>query len=272
MVWEDQLSTPIPGFDVRYPVSPPPAESRPFGLLSTAVDGAGSPASVDNPGPWERGVDYFSSLCNLNSGSLEGWCPLDEPSKEITPFAPVRVEGVPFTVHSGATCGLATFDARGEATAQLERGEQFRVERVFWDQQSMRPDQVDLGTAVDHACGIGALEAYAAEHYGARPVLHVPVSLLPLLTRDYLVRPPEGDRLFTWWGTPVVVGAGYPQESPAQIMITGTVSVWRTAVVVEDFFDPRSNQQMALAERTYVLTADCLSAVITVPGCSEGGQ
>lgn len=269
------MSTPVPGFDVRFPVSPPPQAPRPFGLFSHAVEGAGSPAPVNAPGDWERGVWYWSNNCNLKSGSLDGWCPTDDPSKPIDPYAPVRVEGTPFTVHSGQFCVLPTFDAEAEARAQLERGEQYRYEQVFWDQQQSRPDLVDLGTAPSEACGLGMLEAYAAEHYGARPVLHVPVSLMPLLMEHYLIREPVGDepnrqRIFTRWGTPIVVGAGYPQGSPAQIMITGVVTMWRTDIFTNTHFDPPSNQQMAIAERSIVLTADCLAAVVTVPGCSGG--
>lgn len=253
---------------LRYPVAPPPATPRPFGLLSVAVDGEGSPAA--GPAPWERGVDYYSPNCDAATGSLEGFCPApDETEKELTPFDPVRVEGVPFTVTSGTICLAPTFDAEGEAEAQLERGEGFRVEDQFFAAQLSRPDLVDLGAAPDVACALGALEAHAAVHYGARPVLHVPVILMPLLFRDQLVRV-EGERIVTGWGTPVAVGAGYPQDDPATLLITGVVTMWRTEVFVNSDFNVRKNERLAIAERTYALAADCLAATVTVPGCPGG--
>lgn len=265
------MSTPIPDV-VRYVVPPPAAAPRPFGLFSVAAEGAGSPAPVDDPGVWERGVDYWSPNCSLNTGSLDDWCPAVDPEKELTPYAPVKVSGPMFVVHSGSVCVAPNFDGEAEARAQLERGEQYRAEQVFWDQQVAREDFVDvLGpgvTALSEACGIGLLEAYAAEHYGARPVLHIPVSLVPLLMSQYILAEPEGGRLVTRWGTPVVAGAGYPQQN--RILITGTVTMWRTEIYSNARFEPRSNENIGLAERTFVITADCLAAAVTVPGCLGG--
>ena len=252
---------------LRYPVAPPSAVPRPFGLLSVAVEGEGSPAA--GPAPWERGVDYYSPLCNRATGSLEGWCPEPDFEKELVPFDPVRVEGAPFTVTSGSICTAPSFDAEVEAEVQLARGEAYRVEELFFAGQLTRPELADLGAASDIACALGALEAYAASHYGARPVLHAPVVLLPLLFRDRLVER-DGERIVTGWGTPVAVGAGYPQSDPATLLITGQVTAWRTEPFTNSDFNVRKNERLAIAERTYVLTADCLAAAITVPGCPGG--
>jgi hypothetical protein len=254
---------------LRYPVAPPPTTPRPFGLLSVATDGEGSPAA--GPAPWERGVDYYSPNCNNTTGSLEGFCPVpDETEKELTPFDPVRVEGAPFTVTSGTICLAPNFDAEGEARAQLARGEEYRVEDVFFNAQLARPDVEDLGVATDVSYAVGALEAYAAEHYGAQPVLHVPTVILPSMFRDNLVVR-DGNRIVTGWGTPVVVGAGYPQSVPATLLITGQVTLWRSEVFVNSDFNVRKNERLAIAERTYVVTADCLAARIEIPGCPDDG-
>lgn len=253
---------------LRYPVAPPPAAPRPFGLLSVAVDGEGSPAA--GPAPWERGVDYYSPNCNAATGSLEGFCPApDETEKELVPFDPVRVEGIPFTVTSGTICLAPSFDAEAEAEAQLARGEAFRVEDLFFAAQLARPDLVDLGESPDITCALGALEAYAAVHYGAQPVLHVPVILMPMIFR-YARPVREGDRLVTGWGTPIAIGAGYPQTDPATLLITGAVTVWRTEVITNSDFNVRKNERLAIAERTYALTADCIAATVTIPGCPGG--
>lgn len=267
------MSTPIPGTGVRIPVSPPPAAPRPFGLFSHAVEGAGSPSPVDAPGDWERGVWYWSNNCNLTTGSLDGWCPADDPTKPIEPYAPVRVDGDPFTVHSGQFCVLPTFDAEAEARAQLARGEQYRVEDVFFNQQVARRDLIRLGQYPNLTCVIGELERIAARGYGARPVLHVPVSVMPQMMSEYLITEWSDNReqLFTRWGTPVVVGAGYPQINPAPILMTGVVSMWRTEVIANEHFDPPTNQKMAIAERTYVVTADCFAALATVSTSCSGG-
>lgn len=266
------MSTPLPP-QLRFPVEAPPAQPRPYGLLSVAVEGAGSPAG--DPAPWERGVDYYSPLCQMDTGSLEGWCPTTD--KDITPYDPVRVEGAPFTVTSGSFCTAPGFDAEQAALDQLRRGENFRAERIFWDEQMSRADLVDLQDG-PMACMVGALEAHAAEHYGANPVMHVPMILLPHMFEMRLLVA-DGNRLVTPWGTPVAAGAGYPnpdltEEGFAQILMTGQVTYWRTQPIVNSDFNPRNNQSTAVAERTYVITADCLAVTATVEVCilppSEG--
>lgn len=261
------MSTPV-GFIPRFEVAAPPVTPRPFGLLSLAAEGA----TPGDPGVFERGVTYWSTACDLTTGSLEGWCPSGE--KEMEPYSPVRVDGAPFIVTSGVFCYAPTFDAEDAARAQLARGEQYRTENHFWFQQTTRPDLVDLGGQPSAACALGVLEAHAAGHYGGAPVLHVPVRLMPTLVAEQLVVR-SGDLMLTPWGTRVVVGAGYPGGPDAvevDLLITGEVGLWRTEVIANADFDPRTNQRLAIAERLYVLTADCLAASVTVPACPGGSQ
>lgn len=253
---------------IRYPVAPPPAAPRPFGLLSVAVDGSGSPGA--GPAPWERGVDYYSPNCGAQGTTLDGYCPVpDETEKELTPFDPTRVEGAPFTVTSGTICTAPTFDAEAEARAQLARGEGYRVEDKFFEMQLARPDLEALGSVDDMACALGLLEGWAGASYVGRPVLHMPLLLMPLLFREHLARV-EGDQIVTQWGTPIAAGAGYGDRDTTTILVTGVVTMWRTEVFVNSDFDVRKNERFAIAERTYVLTADCIAATVTVPGCPGG--
>lgn len=266
------MSVPL-GFIPRYEVAAPPVSPRPFGLLSTVAAGAGGlPVSPPDTGAFERGVGYWSTACDLTTGSLSGYCPDGE--KEITPYGPVHVEAEPVIVTSGVVCNSPAFDAETEALAQLGRGEAYRVEVHFWERQTARPDLVDLGAQPGPECALGVLEAHAAHHYAGSPVLHVPVRYMPVLMAARLVVR-DGDRLVTPWGTRVVVGAGYPGEpddAEVQLLITGEVGVWRTEPVVTGDFDIRSNERTAIAERLYVMTGDCLAASVTVPACPGGVQ
>ncbi|MGO1832801.1 MAG: hypothetical protein ACTH0M_11555, partial [Brevibacterium yomogidense] len=100
------------------------------------------------------------------------------------------------------------------------------------------------------------------------------VRYMPVLMAARLVVR-DGDQLVTPWGTRVVVGAGYPGEpvdAELRLLVTGEVGVWRTEPVVTGDFDVRSNERTAIAERLYVLTADCLAAAVTVPACPGGVQ
>lgn len=265
------MSTPILGTDVRFTVAPPAAQPRPFGLLSVAGRGQAPPA-----GSFERGIDYWSPNCNNTTGSLDGYCPT-AGEKEFTPFAPVKVSGLPRPVYSGGVCVQPGFDAEAEAVAQLDRGEQYRLESVFWADQLARADLVELSTpeAGDTllACALGALEEWAAGHYAGRPVLHVPLRLIPIMSQLRLLER-TADGLETPWGTPVSAGAGYGDPAattpPAElsVLITGQVTLWQSDVIANRDFEPRTNEHIGLAERVYVVTADCLAAAIKVPICT----
>lgn len=264
------MTTPV-DYVVRHQVVAPPATPRLYGLLTVAVEGEGSGA--DAPAPWERGVEYYSPLCDMETGSLEGWCPTGD--KVVTPWQPVRVEGVPITVTSGSVCVAPTFDAELAALEQLERGEGYRVEQEWWDHTVTQAPMVAPGP-MPLECAIGRLEGAAAQVYGGQPVLHVPRHLIPQLFRLGLAQQaPGGTQLATPWGTPIAAGAGYALDQvdaeDSLILLTGQVTVWRTVPIVNGHFEARSNERMAIAERTYVITADCLALSAAVPNCPGGG-
>lgn len=260
------MPRPVEGFTPRYEVVAPTATPRPFGLLSLAVEAPGGAPDL----AYRQGVRYWSEMCDLDTQSLEGYCP--DGTKDITPYKPVPVEGAPFLITSGVVCTAPGFDARERAIAHLSRGEQYRAEDVFWQAQLDRDDRVNLGESASPDCALGKLEAHAANTYAGSPVLHVPVRYLPVLAKqNLLVR--SGSRLETPWGTRIVAGSGYPAATTAEtitLLLTGEVGIWRTEVIANDDFDTQTNERSAIAERLYVMTADCLAATITVPVCSGG--
>ncbi|MER6610210.1 hypothetical protein ABT282_30950 [Streptomyces sp. NPDC000927] len=256
-------------YTVRHPVNSPPVVARRFGLLSVATEAEGSPAPVGERVPFARGVDYYSDLCNVKTGSLEGWCTQDyDDDIDLDGYAPVRVEGKPHTVTSGAVCVAPAFDAEAAALKQLGIGEAWRAEQLFFQERMSSDDTRWLRSASEASAAIGSLEWWAAKHYGGQPVLHVSTMLIPKLFRERLaVR--VGDRIETPWGTPISVGAGYTDELPNVILMTGQVFFWRTDPFVTKDFHARKNEQVALAERTYVFTSDCLSVAIETALCPE---
>ncbi|WP_062214593.1 hypothetical protein [Streptomyces sp. NBRC 109706] len=274
------MTTPV-DYMVRHQVAAPPAAPRLYGLLSVAVEAEesgtvaeeGEGSGADAPAPWERGVEYYSPLCNMETGSLEGWCPTGD--RVLSPFRPVRVEGAPVTVTSGSVCVAPTFDAEQAAREQLERGEEYRIEQEWWDRAIAQAPMVAPGP-MPLDCAIGRLEGMATRVYGGQPVLHVPRQLLPQLFRHNLAqRTTDGAQLETPWGTPIAAGAGYALDTvdaeDTLVLLTGQVTVWRTSPIATGHFEARSNERIGEADRIYVVTADCLALSAAVPNCPGGG-
>lgn len=258
---------PVPPPVPRYPVAAPAGVARPFGLLSVAAEGAGS--SGAGPAPWERGVSYHSSSCNLLTGTVDGVCHIpDDTIVDISAFQPVYVEGAPFTVTSGLVCVAPSFDAEAEALAQLTRGEAYQVERRFYTDTTSSDLYVPLGRSGSVDCALGLLEEYAAIHYAGQPIIHAPLQLVGVLFRDgKVIR--DGDRITTQWGTPVALGAGYQSDGLPTLLVTGQVTAWKSDPFVNTDFSTKTNERSAIAERTYAITSDCLAAGVVVDACGQ---
>lgn len=130
---------------------------------------------------------------------------------------------------------------------------------------------------VDIVEGVGLLESAMASCYGGVPVLHVPRRALAHMANKALVEA-DGDQLRTLSGSLVAAGAGYPGTSPAGatpatgtvwLYATGAVKVWRspielTGVNPADWVGRARNDQILVAERTYVIGWDCCHFAVPV--------
>jgi hypothetical protein len=199
--------------------------------------------------------------------------PAPERTKDITAgLEPVN--GVPFLVYDGMACqtlGLA--EVAPQAETKFGQREQYWVENTFETTVLHVGTQV-IGPAgaVGLAEGIGLLEKTIADDYGGIGVIHAARELAAPLTSRYLVRR-DGARMRSPMDNLYAFGAGYtthdPTDTPAAagqawLYATGPVVLYRSDVQVREEFDQRKNARVAVVERSYVATADCLRAAVLV--------
>lgn len=196
-----------------------------------------------------------------------------EPSKTIA-YGLSTVEGQAFIVYEGLSCLSLTVDeAASRAERRLSLHEQYWVEREV-DQTILRQDVLVLGsgTAQPLALGIGLLEDAIAERYGGIGTLHIARELAATITSKQMVRR-DGPRLRSPLDNLYAFGAGYrtagPDGTPAPagqawLYATGPVTVRRGEIQTREAFDQRKNLRLAVAERSYSVTADCLRIGVLV--------
>lgn len=182
------------------------------------------------------------------------------------------VHGASFLVYEGLSCNTMSEDeAFARAANRLALHEQYWVERQV-DVGLLRQDVVVLngGTAIAMVRGIGLLEDAIAERYGGIGVIHAPRELAAPLTFRVQARR-DGNRMRSPLDNLFAFGAGYsgtgPDGAPAPagqtwLYATGPVMVRRGEVQQREAFDHTRNTRMALAERSYAVTADCLRVAV----------
>lgn len=251
------------------------------GLLSAAPAQA-----MPDHGAFE-GIQWTSDLCG--EGHLyPGICDTTPPSKEFDVCEDGDcdlVVAAPFITYVTQVCGPGR--SMAEVQRRIRRKELLRqgwlVERAFWGDDGSAPGylqtlgETPIDSEADLVLALSQLEQHAADNFGLPALIHVRAGMASRLGAAGLLRSVTGP-LVTWAGNRVVVGDGYGPVDAAgdplaagtdQIWATGPVSIWKSDVQVPDprqTFDRATNQQYALAERTWVLAHECYAAVITVPG------
>jgi hypothetical protein len=269
---------------VRGPVRTP----RRFGLFSVAeVEDVTDPHAL-------MGVQWEPLTCDRAHSTSDG-CPCVTENKVFTPGTQPQ-DATPFVVHGSWQCaklGTTVEAAARAARAQLEIGEQQAVEWELWTGTAgagprlAHPDTVDLGEVRCATDLLAAIEDYTAAAFNANPVIHVPRPVVPYLVADHLITTVAGSRLETTLGVPVAAGAGYaeantgPDGTPAPagswwVYVTGPIKVWRGPIVAvpdpgEAGFMRCSNELVALAERTYLVGWDCITAAVLFTPCCACG-
>lgn len=239
----------------------------PFGLLSLPV--ASAPADAR----WENGVWWPTSGCRA-VGITWGLCNADAPDPipalDDIDFCQVGY-GVGFTVYArsggsvrGAVGGIDAQLAQVRAT--LLAGEQWGVERAFWERLDAEAGTAAT-TAADLSEAVAQAEQRIANVYGGTGTIHLSrlnASRLPA----GLLRANSG-RLSTLLGTNVVAGGGYGEDdldtAPVELFVTGNPVVIRGAV--DDLgapVSPTTNRISAVVFRNYVIGWDCTAIRIAV--------
>lgn len=197
-----------------------------------------------------------------------------------------QVQGVAFGVIDGITCftlsGRTSEELRLIARERLAIHEQHTVERIFWERElgglglpAVTVIPPDTGTAWPFSQGIGKLEEAIADESGALGILHAPRYVASVADQRGIVHT-QGPQLITKLANVWAFGAGYSNTGPdnvpapagqAWIYATGTVVARRTPVQVLEALSHSTNERQVLAERDYVLTADCpaYAALVQLP-------
>lgn len=260
-----------------------------YGLFSVAQ------FPVDADDHWQCGVQYEPQAC-VPATAWGDPCDAAQPDKAVPAGVPLVV-GTPFTIYAGFSChlpGRTAADIQARAQQALQLGEQRAVEEAYWTgsvgSTPVLADNVNaviLNTvagapgALCPIAAVGELEGYLAANYGGTGVIHAPRKTIPYLARDVLVSA-DRSRMSTMLGTQVAAGGGYPGSGPdgtdapagtTWLYATGTVVIRRSPVwinpdSVAQALNRTSNQVDLLAERSYIVSHECvLAAVLTSLAC-----
>jgi hypothetical protein len=258
-------------------VESPVPRPLPFGLLSVADERPGG------NGHWQQGVQYPSDNCVVTMATPTGdFCTTSDPKVVVDDSG--TTDAAPFTAYVLRECGTVgdVAQAHDRAMRMFNASEGIAVERGFWaylaDPTTTVVDITGAQTVDSPALGLAMLEEYAAEHYGGIPTIHVDRLVGSLLGTSRSIER-HGNRLETVQGAYVASGGGYGPAGPdggspgpdeAWMGVTGVVTLWRGAAHVHGPFvqmDPSLaylNTTVVLAERTYVVSPDCLVAAVRV--------
>ena len=116
------------------------------------------------------------------------------------------------------------------------------------------------GTPVTPAHALAIMENALGDAYAGVGTIHMSPLLATLYFGDHLLVE-VGGKFYTRLGTKVVVGTGYTSNN---LYGTGDVTVYRSAKTLVDAPDMANNVTNVLAERSYVVVADC--AVLKMVG------
>lgn len=195
---------------------------------------------------------------------------------EKTPGQIDVVEGSPFAVYKMTECKDLHGDDTEWARRSLALGEAHAVESGFMQAVLAQPTTVtpNGSTPVSLVNGIAILEGYAADVYGGVPILHIPRSVATRALAADALTPGLDWVITTQQGALVANGGGYslnlgPAGEPAPagqawLYVTGMVTLARGPVQAHRVLDVEDNNQVVLAERTYVPSVDCFAAAVLV--------
>lgn len=244
---------------------------------SSTVPTAASIAALDNYPPCSATGTYVVPATAAAGPSTPLACTVDvyppDRTKDIAAGL-VPVAGVPFIVYDGMACAsLGLAEVSPAAENKFAQREQWWVEQTF-EQAVLHVGTDTIGPAspVSITYGLGLLEDAIADRYGGIGTIHVARELAAVLTSHQVVRR-DGARLRSPLDNVYAFGAGYSTDGPdgtpapagqAWMYATGPVTVRRSEVQVREQFDQRKNTRIALAERSYAITADCLRVAVLV--------
>ena len=217
---------------------------------------------------WENGVTWQALTC-APAGILVGDCNAPEGFPKQFNAEDGTGEAAAFTVYGTYKCsslGNPLAFAQTRAREHLLGAEQWAVERRFWQTFDDAPTVL---TGPNPGVALGLLEKFIGDNYGALGVIHASRNAATTLAAKQLIVA-RGNRMETVLGTPVAVGAGYPDTgvagaAPAAgtafIAATPAIFGYRSQVFEQtnrtgDLLDTAQNNLYGIAERNYLLGYD----------------
>ena len=246
-----------------------PAHCGPaLNMASVCVTGGAEKDPLDDAVPI-RGADPFTVYAWLDCSPI-GWTPQqwrDMTVEALRNNEPAAVEAVFWT---GAVAGATIYPHLAADTAVNETGVGPAV-------NLQTAASVIVTGAVDIVEAVGALEGAMAGCYGGTPTLHMTRETAAHADQYGLLRR-QGAQLTTLLGSKVAAGLGYPGTAPdgtdpadgvAWMYATGAVKYWRSPVETTgrspaEWIGRATNDQVLIAERTYVIGWDCCHFAIPV--------
>lgn len=225
-------------------VDAPTPAAHTYGLLDVA--------DVREGVAWISPTDMFTSWNCIDSHETTICLPDATPAKTFD--APTVVDGAQFVGYLGGECKPLGFGVEENISRVFDLRESRLVEKRF-EATVLGPLSTDLGASTSAAHALAMMENALGDQYAGVGTIHMSPFQATMLFADQLLVE-EGGRLYTRLGTKVVVGTGYASTA---MYGTGDVVVFRSAKEVNPAPDTANNVQRVLAERVYVVVADCVS-------------
>jgi hypothetical protein len=209
-------------------------------------------ADVHEGMAWIDQNDMFVSWNCLDVNSVDVCAPDTTPAKTFG--SPSLVDGAKFAVYLGGACKPVSADVESNIDRVFDLRESRGVEKQF-ETRILGTGTAVGGSPVSAAHALAMMENALGDSYAGLGTVHMSPLLATLLLQDQLLVD-EGGKLFTRLGTKVVVGTGY---TSANLYGSGDVTVFRSERVLVEAPDTTNNVVNVLAERAYVVVADCVA-------------
>jgi hypothetical protein len=222
-------------------------------------------ADVHEGMAWIDNNDMFTSWNCLDVNAVDICAPDTTPAKIFG--SPSLVDGAKFAVYLGGACKPVSAEVESNIDRVFDLRESRGVEKQF-EVRILGSGTAVSGSPVSAAHALAMMENALGDGYAGIGTVHMSPLMATLLLQNTLLVE-EGGRLYTRLGTKVVVGTGY---SSANLYGTGDVTVYRSERVLVEAPDTTNNVVNVLAERAYVVVADCVALKMTgIPGPAATG-
>lgn len=200
----------------------------------------------------------------------------------------------PVVVYASIECpavGRSAEKAKQDVTDRLVASEQRAVEAALWGgegtqlgvfQQLNTATQMTLiaGTAATAKAALGLLEQQSTlAGYDGPVLIHTRPGVAAYMAGSGLLRSrvsSDGEKIFTWYGSTVVFGAGYAGSSPDNVTApdttteymaaTGRVLLGKSEIFYQDppeaLLSRVNNQRLIVAWRVYTVAVECFAAAV----------